>query len=64
MFPLSVEYFFKFSKAWDSPPPRQEACTLLGVVAKACNPSTWEAETGELQVRGQPQQVVRLSSTQ
>ena len=27
-----------------------------GVVAHACNPSTWEAETGGLQVRSQPQQ--------
>ena len=26
----------------------------------ACNPSTWEAETGGSQVRGQSQQVVRL----
>ena len=28
-----------------------------GVVAHACNPSTWEAETGGSQVRGQPQQI-------
>ena len=27
----------------------------LGVVAHACNPSTWEAETGGTQVRSQPQ---------
>ena len=26
-----------------------------GVVAHSCNPSTWEAETGGSQVRGQPQ---------
>ena len=26
-----------------------------GVVAHTCNPSTWEAEKGESQVRGQPQ---------
>ena len=26
------------------------------MVAHACNPSTWEAETRELQVLGQPQQ--------
>ena len=26
-----------------------------GMVAHACNPSTWEAETGGSQVRGQPQ---------
>ena len=30
-------------------------------MAHACNPSTWDAETGGLHVRGQPQQVVRLS---
>ena len=30
--------------------------SMLGVVAHACNPSTWEAETGGSQVRGQPQQ--------
>ena len=27
----------------------------LSVVVHACNPSTWEAETGGMQVRGQPQ---------
>ena len=29
----------------------------LGVMVHACNPSTWEAETGGLQVRGQPQEL-------
>ena len=32
------------------------------MVAHACNPSTWGAETGGSQVWGQPQQVVRLSN--
>ena len=27
------------------------------MVVHACNPSTWEAETGESQVRSQPQQL-------
>ena len=34
----------------------------LGVVAHACHPSTWEAETGGSQVRGQPQQLIKALS--
>ena len=34
-----------------------------GVVAHACNPSTWEADTGGLQVRGQSQLLSEASST-
>ena len=32
-------------------------CTVPSVLVHACNPSTWEAETGRSQVQGQPQQL-------
>ena len=35
----------------------QLGCWLPGVVAHACHPGTWEAETGGSQVQGQPQQL-------
>ena len=40
-----------------SPVPGMESTLTKwpGVVAHACNPSTWEAETGGSQVGGQPQ---------
>ena len=38
-----------------SSPKNLKSKSKLGVVAHAFNPSTWEAETGGSQVRGQPQ---------